>query len=151
MKTRFTSDHHFGHANIIKYCNRPFHGIHDMNVAMEVAWNEVVEPSDLDYYLGDFAMNVKLVPFLVSRLNGIKILIPGNPITAGRKRTPHRIVGSLITLTRAFNLSSSKEEKPNFKQTLTSSISYQPRYFPFARSCSTFASSGGFILDSSPK
>jgi calcineurin-like phosphoesterase family protein len=49
-----------------------------MNVGMEAAWNRVVEPTDLVYYLGDFAMNVRLVPFLVSRLNGTKILVPGN-------------------------------------------------------------------------
>lgn len=49
-----------------------------MNVSMEAAWNRVVAEDDLVYYLGDFAMNVSSVPFLVSRLNGTKILIPGN-------------------------------------------------------------------------
>ncbi len=88
MKTWFTSDHHFGHANIIKYCNRPYYGTHDMNIAMELAWNEVVEPNDLVYYLGDFAMNANLVPFLVSRLNGNKILIPGNHDKCWQKTDP---------------------------------------------------------------
>lgn len=88
MKTWFTSDHHFGHANIIKYCNRPFDGTHDMNVAMEAAWNEVVEPNDLVYYLGDFAMNANLVSLLVSKLNGIKILIPGNHDKCWQKTEP---------------------------------------------------------------
>lgn len=88
MKTWFTSDHHFGHANIIKYCNRPFYGTHDMNIAMELAWNEVVEPNDLVYYLGDFAMNANLVPFLVSKLNGSKILIPGNHDKCWQKTDP---------------------------------------------------------------
>ena len=78
MAIWFTSDHHFGHANIIKYCNRPFSNTHEMNVAMEAAWNRVVAVDDVVYYLGDFAMNVRLVPFLVQRLNGTKILIPGN-------------------------------------------------------------------------
>lgn len=49
-----------------------------MNVSMEAAWNRVVAEDDLVYYLGDFAMNVSSVPFLVPRLNGTKILIPGN-------------------------------------------------------------------------
>ncbi len=78
MKTWFTSDHHFGHANIIKYCNRPFGSTDEMNVAMEAAWNRVVEPTDLVYYVGDCAMDVGLVPTFVPRLNGTKILVPGN-------------------------------------------------------------------------
>lgn len=78
MAIWFTSDHHFGHANIIKYCDRPFNDTHEMNMALEAAWNRVVGEDDLVYYLGDFAMNVRLVPFLVQRLNGSKILVPGN-------------------------------------------------------------------------
>jgi len=86
MTTWFTSDHHFGHANIIKYCNRPFAHTHEMNLAMEAAWNRVVASSDLVYYLGDFAMNARLVPFLVGRLNGTKILIPGNHDKCWKKK-----------------------------------------------------------------
>lgn len=78
MNIWFTSDHHFGHANIIKYCARPFNDTHEMNLAMQAAWNRVVEPSDLVYYLGDFAMNPQLVPLLVKQLHGAKIMIPGN-------------------------------------------------------------------------
>jgi calcineurin-like phosphoesterase family protein len=78
MKTWFTSDHHFGHANIIKYCNRPFNSVGHMNAMMEFTWNSIVSPDDLVYYLGDFAMNPKTVPEIVARLHGKKILIPGN-------------------------------------------------------------------------
>ena len=55
---------------------------------MEAAWNRVVTPGDLVYYIGDFAMNVRLVPFLVNRLNGIKILIPGNHDKCWQKMDP---------------------------------------------------------------
>jgi calcineurin-like phosphoesterase family protein len=78
MRTWFTSDHHYGHANIIKYCDRPFADVHEMNFGMTQAWNRVVAPDDLVYYLGDLAMNAQLVPSLLEQLNGNKILIPGN-------------------------------------------------------------------------
>ncbi len=78
MNFWFTSDHHFGHANIIKYCNRPFRDTNEMNEAMVTAWNRVVELDDLVYYLGDFAMNAELVSKIAPRLNGKKIIIPGN-------------------------------------------------------------------------
>lgn len=75
----FTSDLHFGHYNVIQYCNRPFDTVEQMNEYMVEKWNEVVGPDDIVYVLGDFAMGpqenvVKYGP----RLNGIKFLVPGN-------------------------------------------------------------------------
>lgn len=49
----FTSDWHFGHANIIKHCNRPFSGVHEMNEAMTQNLNRLVKPEDTLYVLGD--------------------------------------------------------------------------------------------------
>lgn len=72
----FTSDHHFGHANIIRLCKRPFTDLHSMNEAMTARWNAVVAPKDAVYHLGDFALGDHR-PYL-QRLNGSKILIPGN-------------------------------------------------------------------------
>ncbi|MHA1731659.1 MAG: metallophosphoesterase [Promethearchaeota archaeon] len=54
MRTFFTSDHHFGHANIIRHCKRPFSNVAEMNWFMIQRWNQVVGEDDLVYYLGDF-------------------------------------------------------------------------------------------------
>lgn len=49
-----------------------------MHAMMETAWNAPVAPGDTVYYLGDFAMNPRMVPEILPRLNGNKILIAGN-------------------------------------------------------------------------
>ena len=41
-KVFFTSDTHFKHANIIKFCERPFGSIEEMNEALIANWNRVV-------------------------------------------------------------------------------------------------------------
>lgn len=74
----FTSDHHFYHNNVIKYCARPFADVETMNEALVKNWNEVVGPDDVVYYLGDFSMAFRAVELFSARLNGIKKLIPGN-------------------------------------------------------------------------
>jgi len=75
----FTSDTHFGHQNIIKFCNRPFDSVEHMNEMLVKNWNETVMPEDEVWVLGDVAMGQidKSLP-LVARLNGTKYLIVGN-------------------------------------------------------------------------
>lgn len=53
----FSSDFHFGHNNIIKYCNRPFDSVESMNSAILTEVNTKVKPSDTLYYLGDLCMD----------------------------------------------------------------------------------------------
>jgi calcineurin-like phosphoesterase family protein len=81
MKTFITSDLHFGHANIMKFCpkTRPFAGVQDMNASMMLAWNELIGQEDLVYVLGDltFMPSVESAN-LISNLNGRKILVEGN-------------------------------------------------------------------------
>jgi calcineurin-like phosphoesterase family protein len=55
MNHWFTSDVHFGHKNIIKYSNRPFTSVEDMNASIINKWNELVKPDDVIWSLGDFA------------------------------------------------------------------------------------------------
>ncbi len=77
MTIFFTSDTHFSHANIIKYCNRPYSSVTEMNEMLIKNWNDVVTPQDTIYHLGDFAFDNDPGKFLV-RLNGQKFLIKGN-------------------------------------------------------------------------
>ena len=51
----FTADSHFGHANILKYCKRPFKNVLEMDKVIIDNINKVVQPGDTLYHLGDFA------------------------------------------------------------------------------------------------
>lgn len=77
--TFYTSDTHFGHKRIIDLCKRPFRGVDHMNEQMIERWNSVVAPTDRVFHLGDVALGTleQSLP-LVGRLNGHKILVPGN-------------------------------------------------------------------------
>ena len=79
MKTFFTSDTHFNHKNIIKYCNRPFQSIDEMNFVMVEKWNSVVSSRDTVYHLGDFALgDIHHFSRWASQLNGNIKILPGN-------------------------------------------------------------------------
>lgn len=50
----FMSDPHFYHTNIIKYSNRPFKNVDEMNSTLIKNINITVRPQDELYVLGDF-------------------------------------------------------------------------------------------------
>lgn len=80
MRTFFTSDLHFGHENVLKFDNRPFASVDEMDEELIRRWNNKVEKGDLVYVLGDFiwkAANNEAVN-IIKRLNGQIILIKGN-------------------------------------------------------------------------
>lgn len=52
--TWFTADFHLGHANIIRYCSRPFSTVEEMDQAIVERLNASVKPNDVLYFLGDF-------------------------------------------------------------------------------------------------
>jgi calcineurin-like phosphoesterase family protein len=75
----FTSDTHFGHANIIRHCARPFGGVAEMDVALVANWNARVRPGDDVWHLGDFAFrNETAAASYLRRLHGRVNLIWGN-------------------------------------------------------------------------
>lgn len=79
MKEYVTSDLHFGHKNIIKYENRPFKNIEEMDNAIINIWNKTVNKNDLVYILGDFSWyKGNKTNEILNQLKGKKILITGN-------------------------------------------------------------------------
>lgn len=81
----FISDHHLGHANILKFTDdrgnliRPgFDDIHHMHEVMIANHNRVVAPTDNVYFLGDVGFNKEVLASLLPRFNGRKRLILGN-------------------------------------------------------------------------
>ena len=78
-KVWFTSDLHFWHKNICKYCNRPFDTVEEMNEAIVENWNKVVKDDDVVFVLGDlgFCGYEKLAPY-IARLKGRKYIVQGN-------------------------------------------------------------------------
>ena len=74
-----TSDTHFGHQNIIKYCNRPYKSVKEMNDDMIKKWNNTVSKNDKVFHLGDIGFGEPHELYeIIHQLNGYKILIRGN-------------------------------------------------------------------------
>ena len=79
MKTFFTSDLHFGHKNIIRFDNRPFISVDEMDAAIIEKWNKKVGKNDLVYILGDISWyGDEKTCEIFDQLNGRKVLIKGN-------------------------------------------------------------------------
>lgn len=74
------SDHHFGHENIIDYCDRPFRHVHEMNKELVRRWNTRVGDDDTVLYLGDVRHHPspRSSAEWFDKLNGDKLLVRGN-------------------------------------------------------------------------
>jgi len=75
----FTSDTHFGHSNIIGYCQREYSDVVEMNEDIIRKWNSKIQEGDTVYHLGDFGFgNSHFIKTCYDRLKGKKILLKGN-------------------------------------------------------------------------
>lgn len=75
----YISDTHFGHHNIIRYDNRPFFTVKEMDETLIDRWNEEVSDKDTVYILGDFSWyGTKETLKVLDRLTGHKVLVRGN-------------------------------------------------------------------------
>ena len=79
-KWYFTSDPHFYHENIIKYCNRPFAGVIHQNEELINNWNNKVPVDGKVVVAGDFILTgrINLVISVIKRLNGMIYWVLGN-------------------------------------------------------------------------
>lgn len=78
-KLFFTSDTHWGHKNIIGFCNRPYESVEEMNEKLIENWNSVVPEDGIVFHLGDFAFGgTPLWKSVCERLNGKIHLVIGN-------------------------------------------------------------------------
>lgn len=78
-KVWFTADSHIGHRKIIRYCQRPFSDVEEMNETLIANWNNVVGKDDFVFHLGDFSVGGSAEwTSLLGRLNGRIFLVLGN-------------------------------------------------------------------------
>ena len=73
----FIGDLHLDHANIIKYCSRPFSSVEEMNNTMINNWNNSIKKDDVVFFLGDMALGrgSRKADYWVNKLNGNIIFI----------------------------------------------------------------------------
>lgn len=75
----YISDTHFGHSGIIRYDNRPFTNVEEMDETIIKRWNDAVSNNDTVYILGDFSWYKEGQTLeILNRLSGKKVLIKGN-------------------------------------------------------------------------
>ena len=79
MRTFLISVMHFGHANIIKYENRPFASAEEMDNTIITNWKSIVKNKDVVLVLGDVSFyNKEKTQQIIKNLPGLKTLILGN-------------------------------------------------------------------------
>lgn len=74
----YIADTHFGHENIIRFANRPYNSIDEMNSDFISKWNSKVKPDDTVYVLGDMFFRCEYAESILAQLKGEKHLLIGN-------------------------------------------------------------------------
>lgn len=105
MAIWFTSDLHFGHDNIIKYCGRPCTADNHVDYIINTL-NDSIKENDTVYHLGDFTCGKKIkfdeLKQILERLNGDWKFIIGNhdnenQLKALCQDTNHIVLGDYYT------------------------------------------------------
>ena len=79
MSDFLIADPHFWHTNIIKYENRPFADVAEMNGVISENWKNIVSKKDKIFILGDFGFAAFWATVaMIANLPGHKLLIMGN-------------------------------------------------------------------------
>ena len=75
----YISDLHIGHENVIRFDQRPFASVDEMNNTLIENWNRTVTNGDTVYILGDLIWEIESKwPEWLAKLKGQKVLIRGN-------------------------------------------------------------------------
>ena len=77
---RYISDLHLFHSNVLKFDNRPFSNIEEMENTIITDWNNTINKNDCTYILGDLIWSKNDSDWIriTKSLNGSKVLIKGN-------------------------------------------------------------------------
>jgi calcineurin-like phosphoesterase family protein len=86
MAIFYTSDQHFGHANILKFedaarrgeFGQRFYSVEQMDEYLISVWNQSIQFGDIVYCIGDMSYKQSSLQRVLPRLHGHKILIVGN-------------------------------------------------------------------------
>lgn len=87
----YTADPHLGHENVIKFSNRPFAGVEEMDKTIIANWRAVVQPGDDIYVLGDLIFKSADPEKYLKQLTGKIHLIRGNHNTYLKNKALSRI------------------------------------------------------------
>ncbi|AJD93396.1 hypothetical protein JMA_40780 (plasmid) [Jeotgalibacillus malaysiensis] len=98
----FTGDTHFGNQRTLELSRRPFSTVKEMDAEIVRNWNQVVQPDDIVFHIGDFG-NYEIS----HQLNGEIHLILGNY----ERNDIEKGIVSLDDLTSKFNFKSVDEEQ----------------------------------------
>jgi calcineurin-like phosphoesterase family protein len=101
FKTFFIGDPHFGHYNILRYDNRPFASVAEMDAELIRRWNEVVADEDMVFILGDISWyDDEKTAAILKQLNGRIVLVAGNHDNLGplTKAELYQIHGSYLEI-----------------------------------------------------
>ena len=75
----FTADYHLSHKNIIRYCDRPFKDVKEMNSHIIHNLEKNVKDGDILYYLGDLTFKTEVALDFFEKFKDIEInFIIGN-------------------------------------------------------------------------